>query len=135
MKIHGILIIFLLITTLALGFYQFSANPGPGMPAPRSIQFNPQGAGQLSPSATLQNSVDRVSEAALNGQWSTAASEVNRLERTWQTIKPNRQTELIVDDEIERLIQNLHFNVWGRDVQGVLNTGQQLTSRFSQLTS
>lgn len=82
---------------------------------------------------TLQTLTDNVSQAALNGQWSTASLYVQRLENSWNRIKPRTSSDLNLVREIDYHIQNLHYNVWGRDPKGVLNTTSKITTKLAQI--
>ena len=86
-----------------------------------------------SPLAQLQRHVDRVSEAAMKGQWTTASRAVQQLEDVWMGLSPRQAANLETEREMERAIQTLYYNVWGKDQQGVLSTAGQLTALIRQL--
>lgn len=87
-----------------------------------------------SPLAELQKSVDQVSEAAIKGHWTTASRAVQQVEQNWSRLRPGEVSQLEIENEIERNIQTLQYNVWGKDQQGVLRTAKNLTNFISQLT-
>lgn len=82
--------------------------------------------------AQLQAIINRVAQAAANDQWGTASTEVDRLQDFWHANKPGDQ-QLTIVQQIDNHIQNLHYNVWGRDKAGVLNTTRELTEQLAQL--
>lgn len=107
-------------------------NPGGEMRFVEYSPLTPQGTAKT-PATQLQNSVDRVSEASLNGQWITASRAVQQLSDSWERFRPTNGKTLTIENDIENTIQTLRYNVWGQDQEGVLMTAQKLTGLISQL--
>ena len=133
------LFITLLVLLIAvLGIRQLTQKPSSlGEPNGSRIQFVE--FGPLPPEsnvslASLQNSIDRVSEAALQGRWTSASREVQQLERLWNSVRTGGTERLEIEQSITNGIQTLYYNVLGRDEKGVLITGQKLTGFVSQLS-
>ncbi|NMA61924.1 MAG: hypothetical protein GX956_08580 [Firmicutes bacterium] len=83
----------------------------------------------------LQNLVDRVSEAATKEQWITASKWVQDLEKAWQRLRVTRTGQLEIEQGISNAILTLHYNVWGKDLDGVLRSARTLTDLIGQLTA
>jgi hypothetical protein len=92
-------------------------------------QFSASG----SPLAELQNSVDQLSRAALEGQWASASLAVSKIEAAWRGLAPGSTGNLATEEEIETVIQTLRFNVWSQDQEALLATAHQLTVLLSRL--
>lgn len=88
-----------------------------------------------SPLAQLQGSVDSLSRAALQGQWTQASLKLKELEEAWQTLFPNQNQRLETEKEIEFTIQTLYYNVWEQDQQAVLATAHKLSLLLEGLVS
>lgn len=127
----------IVVGILALGVRYFAnqnsvADNPPGMEI-RFIEYNPLSPNNSSSlGSQMQNLVDRISEAAMNGNWTTASQVMRQLDNTWQSVQP-QQTQTEIEAQIQQAIQTLHYNVWGKDKQGVLTTAQKLTALISQL--
>lgn len=106
--------------------------PGAGI---SFVEYNPLTPLANPPLAQLQNSLDRVSEAAMKKQWHSASLAVNQLEKSWQQLRSEPSQELEIEKGITNSIQALHYNVWGKDSQGVLITAQKLTDLINQLSN
>ncbi len=88
-----------------------------------------------SPLAQMQVLLDRLSEAAINEQWSTAALVLQQLGDKWRALTPEGTNQLEAEREIEQNIEALQRNVWSQDEQAVLSTAQKLTVLLNQFTS
>ena len=88
-----------------------------------------------SPMAQLQGSVDDLSRAALQGQWTQASLSLQQVEEAWKMLVPDNSQGLETEREIELTIQNLYYNVWKQDEQAVLATAQKLTLLLEGLAS
>lgn len=134
-----IFLVVLGVLTLGVRFFvnQGVPNQGPSGTGVNFVEYAPLTplGSVTSPLTELQNSVDRVSEAALKGHWTTASRAVEQLQQTWQRLRPNQANQLEIEEGIEKTIQTLHYNVWGKDQQGVLSSAQKLTDLIGQLAS
>lgn len=83
----------------------------------------------------LQNLVDRVSDSATKNQWMTAEKGVQDLERVWGRLKTDQGGELTLEQQISDGILTLHYNVWSKDLEGVLGTARSLTDLIGLLTA
>ncbi len=129
---HFALIILLLVLLAAVSINQrgqeLNANNHPDL-----ANFTP--LNQRGLPNQMQHLLDSISQAALNNQWATAAHDIERLERTWNDLKPEHADKLNFIKETDKLIQVLHYNVWGRDPSGVLNTCRKLTTITGELAN
>ncbi|HBG02422.1 MAG TPA: hypothetical protein DDW87_12770 [Firmicutes bacterium] len=133
------LVFLVVVGILAIGVRFFvserlpSENP-PGMEI-QFVEYGPfnQLSTSNSPLAQIQSSIDRISEAAMKGQWTTATRAVQQLDHAWQGLTPREANDLESEREIEAAIQTLYLDVWGQDEQGVLATAQKLTALIAQL--
>jgi len=133
-----VFIVLLVFLIAVLGIRQFTQLPAGDDGSNRSriqfVEFGPLASPADVSLASLQNSIDRVSEAALRGHWTSASREVQQLDRTWNSIRSGGTERLEIEEGITNAIQTLYYNVLGRDEKGVLITGQKLTSLVSQLS-
>lgn len=100
----------------------------------RFVEYGPLTPVPNPPLAELQNLVDRVSEAATKEQWNTASKWVQDLESSWQRLRSTNTGQLEIEQGVANAILALHYNVWGKDLQGVLISAQKLTDLISQLS-
>ena len=134
-----ILVFLVVVGILVIGVRFFvserlpSENP-PGMEI-QFVEYGPfnQLSTSSSPLAQIQSFVDRISEAAMRGQWTTATRAVQQLDHAWQGLAPQETNSLASEREIEAAIQSLYLDVWGQDEQGVLATSQKLTALIAEL--
>ncbi len=84
--------------------------------------------------AELQNSVDLISESAMEQNWNTAMKDLSNLEQNWRRLQQNRPNELALEQEISLSIQNLHYNVYGQNQQEILKTAKRLTELIGRLS-
>lgn len=115
-------------------FKQETRENDPPAPEIRLLQFQ-----QLTPLvdgslAELQNSVDRVSEAVLQGHWFSASGEQKNLELTWEKWKTRRTAQLQVEQEITASIASLGHGIWSKDREKVLHAARTLTDQISRLS-
>ncbi|NMB01173.1 MAG: hypothetical protein GX971_06590 [Firmicutes bacterium] len=86
------------------------------------------------PMTELQTTLDRVSEAALKGNWTMASSSVRELDDAWQRIKPQQTSTIQAERDIEKAILSLYSSVWNQDEQEVLSVAQRLTLLINALS-
>ncbi len=132
MSKHAVFLIGLLIILIVVSVTQDSAIKSPNSSSPELIELTPLSESRFP--NQLQSLVDRLSQAALDNHWATASDLVEQLERTWENMKPTDSTTLGIVQEVDRIIETLHYNVWGRDSTGVLNSSRKLTALFADLS-
>jgi hypothetical protein len=81
----------------------------------------------------MQSAIDRVSEAAVQGQWTEAARAARELEQDWRGLIVRGAANLQTEQDMEAAMENLYLNVWSQDEQGVLAAAQKLTALLGQL--
>lgn len=86
-----------------------------------------------SPLSPMQSAIDRVSEAAVQGQWTEAARAARELEQDWRGLIVRGAANLQAEQDMEAAMENLYLNVWSQDEQGVLAAAQKLTALLGQL--
>ncbi|MCK9526522.1 MAG: hypothetical protein M0R49_11440 [Limnochordia bacterium] len=114
---------------------QFSESP-PGLEI-QYVEYGSRGepSAAKSPIAQLRDSIDDLSKAALQGQWTQASRILQQLDEAWRALTPGNNAHLETEKEIERTIQNLYYNVWAQDEQALLSTAQKLTLLLTGLES
>jgi len=86
-----------------------------------------------SPLAQVQALVDRICEASMRQEWTTASRAVQQLEQTWMALSV--PGSLDTEKSIETAIKTLAYHVWAQDSQSVLTTGKELTVLLNRLAS
>ena len=98
----------------------------------RLTEFTPPNPAVVPGVGSLQTSLDFICREALEERWAVAAQEALRLENMWRSMQVKGPV-LEIEESISRGIENLHLQILRRDIQGVLDTAEDLTAHFSQL--
>jgi hypothetical protein len=135
----------LLLAAVVLGIVLFTARyasapqPGPDTTG-REIVFTREAepaplSAPLSPLTELQNSLDAVSQAAVEADWRKAGQGLQDLQCLWESLRPRSAESLEMERQMGQLLQALQEAVWGQDEQGVLEAAQELTRLVGLLSN
>ncbi|HKM43224.1 MAG TPA: hypothetical protein VJZ70_04450 [Limnochordia bacterium] len=128
--------IFLVVVAILVLGVRFFVNERLISESPPGLEINlVEYSTPSSPMARLQDSVDDLSRAAIQGQWSQASRTLQQLDEAWQTLVFGKNPQLETEKEIEMSIQSLYYNVWKQDEQAVLATAQKLSLLLEGLAS
>lgn len=85
------------------------------------------------PLAELQDRLDALSQAALEGSWPQALRLQQQLQELWERLRTQGQGRLDMERRIDELLQTLQQAVLSQDGRGVLQTAQELTGLIGRL--